>query len=130
MKNREERVIFFDTRILRATEAFLHCARLYRGLGAEPSAQIELRVRYSGLRGRKLAAASPFRWVGFYAEDKTEEDELFVSPLIFKLSEIDSNLLEMVKHVCAPLFMLFDFTKFDDSVYQDFVTNFVQGKIK
>jgi hypothetical protein len=83
--DRDKAVIFFETRIVRTAEALLHCANLYRALGTEPNALINLTVRYGGLRGRVLKAASQFV-VPPIMEDKNEiEDESTVS-VSFRLS--------------------------------------------
>ena len=38
-------------------------------------------------------------------------------------------MAETVKRLCKPLFVVFDFESFPDDVYQQIVTDFVNGKI-
>jgi hypothetical protein len=127
-QDRDRSIIYFDTRIVRATEALLHCASLYKVMGLEPSAHIELTVRYGGLRGRTLAAASPQRRL-FQEAKNVYEEEISVLPITFALSSVESGIVELVKRLCAPLFVIFDFQEFEDVVYQQIVTNFVQGRV-
>lgn len=126
-EDRSLRIIRFDTRIMRATEAVLHCVNLYKALGVDPHAHVEMAVRYGGLRGRTLESTSPARDFGLGGEN-TLEDEISTA-VKFRLSAIDSLMVETVKKLCEPLFVVFDFATFSNEVYQQIVTNFVQGRI-
>ena len=42
----------------------------------------------------------------------------------FPLSDIDTRLTELAKAFTAPLFELFEFHRFEDTVYSKIVTNF------
>jgi len=116
--------IYFDTRIVRATEALLHCGKLYRGLGVESGARIELAARYGGLKGRSLRAASRGRRV--QARENREEDLVSVPAITFRLGDIETGIVELVKKLCEPLFAVFDFATFRDEVYSQIVTDFVR----
>jgi MinD-like ATPase involved in chromosome partitioning or flagellar assembly len=120
--------VHFDTRILRATEALLHCANLYKVMGFEPNAHVELGIRYGGLRGRVLAAASRRRRL-FGERRNVYEDEISIPTMTFTLAAIEAEIVPLVKKVCEPLFVIFDFEKFEDAVYEQIVTDFVQGRI-
>jgi len=122
------RVIYFDTRIVRATEALLHCANLYKLLGLDPNVDIELGLRYGGLRERALTAASPFRR-NFPPPKNLLEDEVTVGPVTFRLGAIETEIVSLVKRLCEPLFMVFDFAEFPDDIYQQFATAFLSGKL-
>jgi len=37
--------------------------------------------------------------------------------------------VELVKKLCAPLFVIFDYQHFDDDIYQQLVTDFIKGKV-
>jgi hypothetical protein len=104
-------------RILSAGEVLLHCAALYRALGAEPQAQIALGVRYGGLKGRTFRAGLDYIGVATAGQNLLE-DEVTVPPMMFRLNEIRPNLRDLVKGLCKDLFMIFDFQQFEDSVYQ------------
>ncbi len=117
--------IAFDTRIVRVTEGLLHCANLYRLLGADSRATVQFRVRYGGLRGRTLTSASG---IPFFPSVNQNEDET-TSQIEFRLDQVESQITQLVKKLCADLFMLFDFFNPPESVYQKLVSNFVAGKI-
>lgn len=51
--------IFYDTRIIRVTEALLHCARVYARLGAPATSVVHFAVFHSGLKNRLLSRAVP-----------------------------------------------------------------------
>ena len=121
-------VIYFDTRIVRAAEALLHCAKLYKVMGVEPNAHIEMTIRYGGLRGRALAAASKQRSL-FEDRRNVYEDEIAIPPIRFTLASVESEIVELVKKLCEPLFVIFDFGTFGDPVYRELVSGFVQGRI-
>jgi hypothetical protein len=126
-EGRSQAGIFFDTRILRATEALLHCAILNRVLGVEPNAHIEMTVRYGGLRGRSLMAMSSAR--EFAPSINLHEDEVSIPPLTFRLSDVETEIVDLVKKLCEPLFVIFDFASFPDEVYRQIVSDFVKGKV-
>ncbi|MDO8672774.1 MAG: hypothetical protein Q7O66_15285, partial [Dehalococcoidia bacterium] len=120
------RVIFFNTRIGRATEMFLHCARLYSALGLDPSTYVNIAVRYSSLQGREMSTSNSGRWVppGF----KTSEDTVETSATS-PLSAIEANLVPLVKQITNPLFILFDFYEVKDPIYEQIVNDYVSGKV-
>jgi cellulose biosynthesis protein BcsQ len=128
IKSRHLRPIFFDTRIICAAEALLHCANLYRLLGFEPHADIELRVQYGGLSDRTLTAASAGRR-NFPQYKNLLEDEVTITPITFRLGAVETEMVDLVKKLCEPLFIIFDFAEFADEIYQQIVTDFVRGKV-
>jgi len=123
------RQLYFDARIVRATEILLHCAKLYTLLGVEPNTQIELSIRYGGLRNRTLASLSPTRVPSFTPDTNLEEDEVTVQPISFRLGALESDIVRLVKSVCEPLFVVFNFAAYDDLVYRQIVGDFVMGKV-
>ena len=122
----EGTVLYFDTRIVRATELLLHCANLYKLLGAAPGALVELSVHYRGLKGRNLAAASN-RHVGPHRN--VVEGAISIPPINFRLGSLDTQLVDLAKKLCEPLFMLFDYATFDDTIYREIVGDFLNGKV-
>jgi hypothetical protein len=54
--SRAENGIFFDTRIVRTTEALMYSSNLYRELGADGNISVRFAVRHTGLKGRILGA--------------------------------------------------------------------------
>ena len=119
--------IFFNTRIVRVTEALLYCARLYARLGIPSTATVNVAVRHGRLRGRH-GKAHGSNWPALQLELKqpTTEDDVYAE-IVVPLAKIESSLPELVKNLTAPLFMLFDFLEVPDKVYAYIVNKFVEG---
>jgi hypothetical protein len=118
--------IFFNTRIVRTTERLLYCQRLYRSLGVADDAMVQMEIRYVGFSGRILAAAGGRRVVfdnRVAVENETEHVEEF------RLGDIETKLVSLVRAFCDPLFVLFDFFRLEDSVYEEIVAAFRTGKV-
>lgn len=119
-------VILFDTRIHRATEILLYCQRLYNELSVNPSEIVNIKVKYGGLTGRRLSSVKGRilpRINNVCAENEIE------SAIQTKLADISTNLVGLVKEIVSPLFLLFDFQEFADSIYEDIAINYAQGRI-
>ena len=71
---RERDALFFNTRIVRVTEALMFASRLYTNLGATADAKISARVRHTGLSGRTLKAASSNRLI--FSEPKAHAPDV------------------------------------------------------
>ena len=54
---RDRSALFFNTRIVRVTEALMFASKFYAALGAAPGAKISARFTHSGLAGRTLKSA-------------------------------------------------------------------------
>jgi hypothetical protein len=122
---RERNALFFNTRMVRVTEALMFADRLYSALGAAPDAKISARFTHSGLAGRALKSASPNRRLSGHpmAHDQSSETEN-----VIVLGDIKNGLVDEVRRVCAPMFMLFDFQEFAPAVYEDIVRRFERGE--
>jgi hypothetical protein len=123
--SRNPKAIFFNTRIVRITEAVLHCARLYKQLGIPENTLVHIGIRHGGLAGRLLSAVGN-RTV--FPRNPSTEDEVdweIQNPL----TSIESEIVEIVKQLTKPLFVVFDFFELSDSIYSDIVNNFVNGKV-
>lgn len=118
--------LFFDTRIIRVTEALLYCGRLYGALQLDRQRVVTIIVRHVGLKGRRLSSASSTRYVS--ARDTSHEDESAVSFSV-RLEQLESDLISLVKSVVAPMLALFDFFELSDTVYEEIVNRFVEGKV-
>lgn len=123
--DKEEGVLYFDTQIVRTTEALLHCGNLYRALGADSKASIQLRMSYGGLRGRRLKGAGNRRIL----EAVNEHEDEVQSEVMFRLDELDATITKLVMDLCSPLFMLFDFFNLPQSAYEGIVTDFLAGRV-
>ncbi len=118
--------IFFNTRIVRVTEALLYLARLYTTLGVERTAGISVAIRHGGLKGRHLQASNMGRELSRAL--KSDEDLIDVEVLT-SVDEIEAKLVEKVKELLAPLFAVFEFFELSDKVYEDIVNRFVKGDV-
>ena len=123
---RDPSAIFFNTRMVRTAEALLYCRNLYNNLGVENGAAIRFRTRHSGIKGRNLSTSSPNRMM-WPLERKASADasECVVE---FEHPMTDRGVVEKTRELLNPLFVLFDFFEPDESIYQDVVGNFIQGR--
>jgi hypothetical protein len=117
--DRGEKKIFFEIRIVRVTEALLYAARLYRNLGVPPDATVAFRVSHRGLAGRTLTSAGRRMFFPQSSEESEAQAETIVT-----LGTIGERLVEEVRQLLEPLFILFDFTRFDEGIYVEIVEEF------
>jgi hypothetical protein len=122
---RAERALFFNTRIVRITEVFLFAANLYERIGAAEESRFSVSIAHQDLAGRALRSSSPNRHI--LARTATASES--ASHIIDSVGSIRTKLVDHVTQVAAPMFMLFDFTEFQKSVYDEIVRNFEQGKV-
>ncbi len=125
--DRSEGKIFFDTRIVRVTESFLYCGRLYSALGLDRQRTVTITVRHVGLKGRRLSSADPGRALRDERAPAYENESAV--QMTIRLDQLDSELVVHVKEVLAPLFALFDFFVLSDRVYEDIANRFVAGHV-
>lgn len=119
--------ICFDLQIVRVTDALLHCSNLYRALGAGAGARVDLTIRHGGLRGRTLEASSLLRQLSTSKKNVTED--AVASSVSFRLGNLEAEIVGLVKRLCDPLFVVFDFQSFSDEVYGGIVLDFIAGRI-
>jgi len=122
---RSEKAIFFNTRIVRVTEALLFASRLYANLGVSPDARLSIRIVHWGLSGRTLSSSSSDRHI-FPRITKENRSETEIVTILGKMRE---TLVDDVRRILEPLFMLFEFQEFELSVYEDIVRRFEQGSV-
>jgi hypothetical protein len=123
---RNPSAIFFNTRMVRVAEALLYCRNLYNNLGVESGAAIRFRILHSGIKGRNLSASGPNRMM-WPIERKASAD---TSECVVEFDHplTDRGVVEKTRELLNPLFVLFDFFEPDESIYQDVVGNFIQGR--
>lgn len=121
---RDEGKIFFNTRIVRVTEALMFAGGIYTHLGAPPETRLSVRVAHFGLAGRTLTSAGGRRHVSPH----TCVDDRCETETVVTLGEIRQTLVTDVQRLTAPLFMLFEFTEFADKIYDDIVRRFEKGE--
>jgi hypothetical protein len=102
---RTENTMWFDTRIMRITETFLFCYRLYKALGVDEENTVKIQIRHGGLVGRVLSSARPAVW----ALDRTSHEQEVEWRGTMQLARIREEFKPAVKKALDPLLMLFDF---------------------
>jgi TIR domain len=121
---RGENLVFFNTRIVRVAEALMFASNLYTNLGVSPKANLSVRISHRGLAGRTLASAGGNRLViPRVSHESNAEAEITIV-----LGKIGETLVDDVRRIVEPLFMLFDFQVFDEAVYTDIVRRFEKGE--
>jgi hypothetical protein len=102
----------------------MFAGRLYENLGAPPETKLSVRVAHQGLAGRTLSSAGGRRHVSSRECVETNCE----SETVLTLGTIRETLVVDVKRLTAPLFMLFEFAEFQDSIYEDIVRKFEAGE--
>ncbi len=75
-----------------------------------------------------MRVANPARDSGVFGTVTAVENEAENS-IIVPLSEIRATIVDRVKELADPLFVLFVYFKPSDSVYDEIISNFVEGKV-
>lgn len=120
------RCIWFDTRIWRIAEVFLHSAALYRELGVPPEEPYALAVNHRGLEAREFYKSDPRRVVF--------RGRLCHSPAVTWTREVTqdylkSDLKSLVGEVASNLFVLFDFAQVSREVIDNIVDKFLHSRV-
>jgi len=122
---RDQTKLFFDTRIIRVTETLLYCARLYSRLEIESTTVVNVAIKHGGLMNRFLGAANSSR---FMHETTSTTEEEVESEISVSLNKLEADLVDLVKQITAPIFILFNFFELSDSIYEEIVNNYVKGQ--
>jgi hypothetical protein len=120
---RGESMLYFNTRIVRVAEVFLFLAQFYKSIGVPDDAYASVRICHSGLQGRTLASAGPTRPIHERAT-VAEQSDGQVEDTVAGLS---TNASKHVMAILQPLFVLFDFTSFNASIYEEIIEKFRNG---
>ncbi len=123
--DRDVNAVFFNSRLVRVTEALLFAANLYEALGAPDDTKLSIRVTHRGIAGRTLSSSNPMR--GLFLPRKAQADESQVE-IVEEIGRLRDNIVANVRKITEPLFMLFDFVEFDAKVYEEIITSFVNGR--
>lgn len=118
--------LFFNTRIVRIAESLLFAGNLYANLGAPEETQFSVRITHRGLRGRQLGTSNPNRMLMLA---RTSSEDASETELVLTLGKIRAELVQEVQKISEPLFLLFDFEKFEDKIYEDIVRRFERGEV-
>ena len=121
---RGEKQVFFNTRIVRVAEALMFASNLYANLGASPDTNLSMRVSHRGLAGRTLTSAGGNRHVFPKVSHESNSD----SEIAVVLGKVGETLVDDVRRIVEPLFMLFEFQEFAETIYTDIVRRFEKGE--
>jgi hypothetical protein len=121
-----ERSIWFDIRIWRITEVFLHSATLYRELGIPPEEPYALAINHRGLEAREFYVSTPRRVVfpGMICQSPAATWTREVTQ-----DYVTSNLNSLVGEVASGLFVLFDFAQVSQEVVDGIVDEFLHSRV-
>lgn len=118
--------IFFNTRIVRITEAFLYLSRLYSGMNIPRNQKFLINIRHGGIKDHILSSSNPARIL----DERYKSSEMEVSTQVnTSIEEIESDLVGVVEKVTKPLFMVFDYFDLPRGVLEGLVNGFVDGKV-
>lgn len=106
-------------------ESLLFGANLYGHLGVTPATRVSIRVVHRGLKDRQLGSSSFNRLIRS-AATREEESQ---SEIVLEIGQIQPELVDGVRKVTEPLFMLFDFSEFSEEIYIDIVRRFEAGEV-
>jgi hypothetical protein len=121
---RDERKIYFNTRIVRVTESLMFASGLYSKLGVPAETKLSVRVGHRGLAGRTLSSAGGRRHIS----SKKCLEENSETEIVTTLGSIHETLVADVQRLLEPMFMLFEFSQFNESIYTDIVRRFEKGE--
>ena len=124
-RNKSE-YVFYDIRIFRVTESLLYCAKLYNHFDVGPFKNVYFAIRHSGFMGRVIIPSDPSTLVRKVHKSIENNSE---TSIVFRLDQIESNLVILVKDICTPFFELFDFFQVDHAYYENIIDRFVSGRI-
>jgi hypothetical protein len=125
-QRQSKNLIYFNTRMVRVTEALLFTGNFYENLGLPAEARVNIRVLHHGLINRTLVSSNPSRTLSM---PRTTRENVSETEIIVAIGEIRSTLVDNVERILAPLFTLFDFMTFDRTIYEEIVRRFEAGHV-
>ncbi|HJP89056.1 MAG TPA: TIR domain-containing protein [Candidatus Limnocylindrales bacterium] len=118
--------LYFNTRIIRVAETILFLASLYQELGAASTGTIHVEVVHAGIRHRTLSAVGARR--GTFRDRHTTEDRVRTTAT-FTITDVDNRLVDIVKELVGPLFMVYEYLEVADGIYSDLIDRFREGYV-
>ena len=117
--------LFFNTRIVRTAEMLMYLSRLYKGLNVPENTTVNFILRHVGIAGRYISATRNRHMSRSFGPAGEGEIE---STITTDLSALDGSLSQDVKNLLDPVFMIFDFFRLEQGIYDQIVTDFKQGR--
>jgi len=119
--------LFFNTRIWRVAEVFLHCAKLYQALDVSLTTEISIEVAHHGLKGRDLSSSGPIQAL-MMSGRKCKTDSCTWKNTV-QLGLIEPNLESLIKDALGELFILFEFWQPEEKVWKQVLNEFLTSRI-
>ena len=123
--DRDTSAVFFNSRFVRVTESLLFAANLYEALGVPADTRRSIRMTHRGIAGRTLSSSNPQRHLSLARKAQADESQ---TEIVEDIGQLRACIVDDVRKVTEPLFMLFDFMQFDDKVYEEIVREFIKGR--
>jgi hypothetical protein len=124
--SRDPEAIFFNTRMIRTAEALLYCRNLYNNMGVKSGTRVMFRLKHSGIEGRTISTSNPARMM--WPLDRTAAVNISEETISYEQPLTDTGIVEKTRELLNPLFVLFRFFEPAESIYQEVVGNFIQGR--
>ncbi|MEV8472395.1 toll/interleukin-1 receptor domain-containing protein [Ralstonia sp. UNC404CL21Col] len=121
---RGDKKIFFNTRIVRVAEALMFASNFYSNLGVPPEATLSIRVSHHGLAGRTLSSTG-----SRLVFPRVCHEDISQSEIVVVLGKIKETIVDDVRRIVEPLFLLFEFQEFGAEIYEDIVRRFIRGEV-
>lgn len=121
------RILWWDVRLWRIAEVFLHSAVLYRELGIAADAPYNLTIRHEGLANRGFYVSRPVRYFtpgGSFCKERSASWHKKVTQ-----DSVIGGLKELVAEVSKELFVLFDFQRVPKTTIDQVVDNFLNSRL-
>jgi hypothetical protein len=128
--SRDDSAIFIDTRVVQISEALQFCRNLYTALNVRNGSSVTLSVCHSGLKGRRLSAASPERRAMLLPFKRIIAEDVLDHQVTFAHPTSDETIIVLCKELLEPLFMMFNYYKVPDDWYSEIASDFLKGKIR
>ena len=126
-QTRPGRVLWWDVRLWRITEALLHSAVLYRELGIPADTPYLLTINHEGLANREFSVSRPTR----YLTSGGSFCKVASCSWLKKVTQdvVVGGLKELVAEVCRELFVLFNFQEVPRTTIDRVVDEFLQSRV-
>ncbi len=121
-----DKQLFFNTRIHRTAEMILYLIGLYRNLGVSEKSTLTFQLRHAGLQGRHISATSTRNLFGSYGPSTESEVE---SEIVAGLATLEDSVSQRVSELLNPVFIVFDFFKVGQDIYEEIVEEFKKGRL-
>ena len=105
----------------------LHSSGFHSRLGFPLNSSVRMRITHGGLQGRVLTASGT-RAFSMLFKDSTRENQVSTE-IEFLLANVEADLIDLVKRLAEPLFLIFNFGHFEHQIYEQIITDFVAGKV-